>query len=216
MGAEMCDIKPGDVVAVWGADRSASSRSPAPSCSAPRRSSRSTGSRTGSRWRASRAGAETINYEEVDVRRRCSEMTAGRGPDACIDAVGMEAHPRRRVSTLYDRVKQALRMETDRPHALRAGDHVVPQRRHRLGDRRLRRAGRQVPDRRADEPVADDRDRAVPRAPLHASRCSSGSRAARSTRPASSPTACRWPTPRDGYDMFKNKEDDCEKVVLKP
>ncbi len=61
-------------------------------CSAPSGSSRSTASRTGCGWRASRAGAETINYEERDVYDALMDMTGGRGPDACIDAVGMEAH----------------------------------------------------------------------------------------------------------------------------
>ena len=65
-----------------------------------------------------RSGAETLNYEEVDVPDMLREMTGGRGPDACIDAVGMEAHfPG--VIGAYDRVKQATRMETDRAHALR-------------------------------------------------------------------------------------------------
>ena len=52
------------------------------------------------------AGAETINYEEVDVHEALKEMTGGRGPDACIDAVGMEAHaprPRRTPTTASSR-----------------------------------------------------------------------------------------------------------------
>jgi threonine dehydrogenase-like Zn-dependent dehydrogenase len=66
-----------------------------------------------------RAGAEIINYEETDVREALMEMTAGRGPDACIDAVGMEAHHHSSPLHAYDRAKQAARLETDRPHALR-------------------------------------------------------------------------------------------------
>jgi threonine dehydrogenase-like Zn-dependent dehydrogenase len=64
------------------------------------------------------SGAETLNYEEVDVREALDELTGGRGPDACIDAVGMEAH---HVGPLYayDRVKQAARLESDRAYALR-------------------------------------------------------------------------------------------------
>ncbi len=59
-------------------------------------------------------GAETINYKKVDsVVDVLKEMTAGRGPDACIDAVGMEAHGTG-VTQAYDRVRQALRMGTDR------------------------------------------------------------------------------------------------------
>jgi threonine dehydrogenase-like Zn-dependent dehydrogenase len=64
-------------------------------------------------------GAETINYEvSGDVLDDLKEMTGGRGPDACIDAVGMEAHDTGPAGA-YDRVKQALRQETDRPIALR-------------------------------------------------------------------------------------------------
>jgi threonine dehydrogenase-like Zn-dependent dehydrogenase len=63
-------------------------------------------------------GAQTINYEEVDIYEALKEMTGGRGPDACIDAVGMEAHAPGLVGA-YDRVKQALMLETDRPIALR-------------------------------------------------------------------------------------------------
>jgi threonine dehydrogenase-like Zn-dependent dehydrogenase len=66
-----------------------------------------------------KAGAETINYEEVDsVIETLKEMTGGRGPDACIDAVGMEAHTHG-PQYVYDRTKQAAGLETDRPIALR-------------------------------------------------------------------------------------------------
>jgi threonine dehydrogenase-like Zn-dependent dehydrogenase len=65
-----------------------------------------------------KAGAETINYEEVDVLEALNEMTGGRGPDACIDAVGMEAHGHGPMY-LYDRAMHAARLETDRPIALR-------------------------------------------------------------------------------------------------
>ena len=64
-------------------------------------------------------GAETLNYEEVDVQEALKEMTGGRGPDACIDAVGMEAHYPGPLGA-YDRVKQATRMETERPYVLRS------------------------------------------------------------------------------------------------
>jgi len=65
------------------------------------------------------SGAETIDDEDVDsVPEALKELTGGRGPDACIDAVGMEAHYHG-PAYAYDRVKQALRMETERPFALR-------------------------------------------------------------------------------------------------
>ena len=65
-----------------------------------------------------KAGAETLDYEHVDVPDALREMTGGRGPDACIDAVGMEAHAHGTLNA-YDAVKQTLRMETGRPVALR-------------------------------------------------------------------------------------------------
>jgi len=67
------------------------------------------------------AGAtDVIDYEaQPDVVEELKEITAGRGPDACIDAVGLEAHHAHGMVHAYDRVKQATRMETERPHALR-------------------------------------------------------------------------------------------------
>src|SRR4030095_8310271 len=65
-----------------------------------------------------RAGADTINYEEEDVYEALTEMTGGRGPDHCIDAVAMKGHARG-IAGVYDRVKTNLMLETDRPVALR-------------------------------------------------------------------------------------------------
>lgn len=62
--------------------------------------------------------AEIINYEEVDAGVALKEMTGGRGPDRCIDAVGMEAHGTDLMS-VYDQVKQAVKLETEKPTALR-------------------------------------------------------------------------------------------------
>lgn len=59
-----------------------------------------------------------MNYEEEDVYDRLMELTGGRGPDACIDAVGMEAHGPG-ILAAYDRMKQAVMLESDRPYALR-------------------------------------------------------------------------------------------------
>jgi threonine dehydrogenase-like Zn-dependent dehydrogenase len=64
------------------------------------------------------SGAVTLNYEEVDVSEALRALTGGRGPDACIDAVGLEAHGPG-VLGAYDRVKHAVRLETDRAYALR-------------------------------------------------------------------------------------------------
>lgn len=119
MGAEMCNIQPGDVIAVWGcgpvgqfAIKSAYMLGAERVIAIDRFPYRL-------RMAAERAGAETLNYEETNVLEALKEMTGGRGPDACIDAVGMEAHGHSRLEYAYDRTKQALMMETDRPIALR-------------------------------------------------------------------------------------------------
>jgi threonine dehydrogenase-like Zn-dependent dehydrogenase len=118
MGAEMCDIQPGDIVAVWGAG---------PVGQFAMDSARVLGAEKviaidKEPYRlslAEQAGYVPINFENVDVRSQLLEMTGGRGPDKCIDAVGLEAtHGAAHVNT-YDRVKQAARLETERPHALR-------------------------------------------------------------------------------------------------
>jgi threonine dehydrogenase-like Zn-dependent dehydrogenase len=119
MAAEMCGIKPGDVIAVWGCG---------PVGQFALTSARMLGAerligidRFPYRLRLAQehSGAETINYDEVEsVVETLKEMTGGRGPDACIDAVGMEAHGHG-VQFAYDRAKQAARLETDRPIALR-------------------------------------------------------------------------------------------------
>ena len=70
-----------------------------------------------------RAGAETINFDQVEVIETLKEMTDGRGPDSCIDCVGLEAHGQS-VDAVYDRVKAALWLATDRPHALREAIQV--------------------------------------------------------------------------------------------
>jgi len=62
--------------------------------------------------------AEVINYEGTDVVEFLKEMTDGRGPDVCIDAVGMESHGMS-IGAVNDMVKQKSRLSTDRPHVLR-------------------------------------------------------------------------------------------------
>jgi threonine dehydrogenase-like Zn-dependent dehydrogenase len=117
MAAENCDIKSGDTVAVWGCG---------PVGLFAIASARLLGAarviaidRFPERLRLAReAGAETLNYESTDILAALREMTGGRGPDACIDAVGMEAHMHGPVH-MYDRVKQAIRIESDRPGVLR-------------------------------------------------------------------------------------------------
>ena len=68
---------------------------------------------------AAAEGYTTVNFEGEDVRSALLELTGGRGPDKCIDAVGMEATHGAGHIQVYDKVKQAVRSETDRPHVLR-------------------------------------------------------------------------------------------------
>ncbi|HDR9000649.1 TPA: zinc-binding dehydrogenase [Burkholderia vietnamiensis] len=68
---------------------------------------------------ARQGGAVTIDFDEESVVERLNELTGGKGPEKCIDAVGMESHATRSIDALYDRVKQAVMLETDRPHVLR-------------------------------------------------------------------------------------------------
>jgi threonine dehydrogenase-like Zn-dependent dehydrogenase len=119
MGAEMCNIQPGDVIAVWGAGPVGQFAIASAYLLGAERVIAIDRFPYRLRMARERARAwETINYEEENVLERLRELTGGRGPDACIDAVGMEAHGHAAVYA-YDRTKQALMLETDRPIALR-------------------------------------------------------------------------------------------------
>lgn len=117
MAAENCEIEPGDAVAVWGcgpvglfAVQSAfvlGARRVIAIDHFPHRLEL-----------AKRLGADTINFDEVNVREALVEMTGGIGPDACIDAVGMESHGMS-IDNLLDQAKAKVGLGTDRPHALR-------------------------------------------------------------------------------------------------
>jgi threonine dehydrogenase-like Zn-dependent dehydrogenase len=118
MAAEACGIEPGDTIAVWGcgpvgqfAIKSAYLLGAERVIAIDRFPYRL-------RMAHDKAGADTINYEEVDVFEALKEMTGGRGPDHCIDAVGLEGHAPG-VMGAYDKMKTVMMMETDRPVALR-------------------------------------------------------------------------------------------------
>ena len=118
MAADMCGIQPGDVVAVWGcgpvgqfAIKSAYMLGAERVIAIDRFKYRLD-------WARDKAGAETINYEEINELVALPEMTGGRGPDHCIDAVGLEGHAPG-LEGAYDKVKTTLMMESDRPPALR-------------------------------------------------------------------------------------------------
>jgi threonine dehydrogenase-like Zn-dependent dehydrogenase len=215
MGAEMCDLKGGEVVAVWGAG---------PVGQFAIASARLLGAeriiaidrfpyRLAMAYE--KAGAtDIINYEEEDVLETLKALTGGRGPDACIDAVGMEAHSPR-IDYAYDRAKQAMRLETDRPLALREaimacrnggvvsvigayGGFVDKFPMGSVMNRSLTIRSGQCHVQRYMQPLleriqADELDPSfviTHRLPL-------------------------TEAPR-GYEMFKHKQDDCVKVVLQP
>ena len=116
--AVQCDIQPTDTVVIWGAGpvgqfcvRSAvllGAKQVVVIDNVPERLSM-----------AAAGGAITINFAHESVLGRLQELTHGKGPEKCIDAVGLEAHATRSLDSVYDRVKQAMWLETDRAHVLR-------------------------------------------------------------------------------------------------
>jgi threonine dehydrogenase-like Zn-dependent dehydrogenase len=214
MGAEMCNIEPGDTIAVWGAG---------PVGLFAMKSAFLLGAervigidRFPERLRMARekVGAEMINYEETDVLEALADMTGGRGPDACIDAVGLEAHVPG-FQYAYDRIKQAMMLETDRPIALREaimacrnggtvsvigvyGGFIDKFPMGSLMNRSLTIRTGQCHAHRYLKPLLD--------------------RIMKGEIDPSFVITHRMPledAPR-AYEMFLNKEDECVKVVLKP
>ena len=119
MGADFCDIKPGDVVAVWGAGPVGQLAIASAKLLGAERVIAIDRFDYRLRMARERAGAdETVDYEHDDVLETLRELTGGRGPDAAIEAVGLEAHSPR-PDYLIDKAKQAVKIETDRPLALR-------------------------------------------------------------------------------------------------
>jgi threonine dehydrogenase-like Zn-dependent dehydrogenase len=214
MGAEMCDIEPGDTIAVWGAGpvglfamKSAYLLGAERVIAIDRFPYRL-------QMAAERTGAIAINYEKTSVLEALKDTTGGRGPDKCIDAVGMEAHGHGFVYA-YDRAKQAMRVETDRPLALREailacrnggtvsviGVYAGFIDKFPMGslmNRSLTIKSGQCHVQRYMKPLLD--------------------RVTKGEIDPSMVITHRLPldqAPR-GYAMFRNKEDNCEKVVLKP
>ncbi len=116
--AAQCEIEPTDTVAIWGAGpvgqfaiRSAVMMGAKQVIAIDRVPERLDMAQAG--------GAIPINFEEESVVERLNELTQGKGPEKCIDAVGMESHATRSIDGVYDRVKQAVMAESDRPHVLR-------------------------------------------------------------------------------------------------
>jgi threonine dehydrogenase-like Zn-dependent dehydrogenase len=116
--AVQCDIQPTDTVAIWGcgpvgqmAIRSAvllGAKEVIAIDNVPERLAM-----------AKAGGATIINFDEESTVERLNELTHGKGPDKCIDAVGLEAHATATLDSMYDKAKQSVMLETDRPHVLR-------------------------------------------------------------------------------------------------
>jgi threonine dehydrogenase-like Zn-dependent dehydrogenase len=216
MGAEMCDIKPGQVIAVWGAGPVGQLSAASAFLLGAERVIVIDRFPYRLKMVAENTGAETINYEEIpNVREALKELTGGRGPDACIDAVGLESHHGSLPIYTYDKVKQMARTESDRPYALRQailscrsggtvsvvgvyGGFVDKFPMGAVMNRSLTiRAGqchvhkylkpllKQIEDGKIDPSFIITHRMNISDAPK-------------------------------GYDTFKQKEDDCVKVVLKP
>jgi threonine dehydrogenase-like Zn-dependent dehydrogenase len=119
MAAENCGIQPGDTVAVWGCGPVGQFAIASAFLLGAERVIAIDRFQERLRLAATALNAETIDYTEESVPEALKELTGGRGPDACIDAVGMEAHAHHSMAFAYDRMKQAMMLETDRPVALR-------------------------------------------------------------------------------------------------
>jgi len=214
MGAEMCDIEPGDTIAVWGAGPVGMFAMKSAYLLGAERVIAIDRFPYRLRMAAERAGAIPLNYEENNVLEVLKEMTGGRGPDKCIDAVGMEAHAHG-FQYAYDRAKQALMMETDRPIALREaifacrnggtvsvigvyGGFIDKFPMGSVMNRSLTIRTGQCHVQRYMQPLLE--------------------RIRKGEIDPSMVITHRMPlneAPR-GYQMFRDKEDNCEKIVLKP
>ena len=214
MAAENCNIQPGDTIAVWGcgpvgqfAMKSAYLLGAERVIGIDRFPYRLLIARE-------KVGAEVLNYEECDVYDSLMEMTGGLGPDACIDAVGMEAHVPGVIGA-YDRVKQSLMLESDRPHAFRQAIMAC------------RKGGTvSVPgvyggfDDKIPLGSLMNKGLTVKTGQTHVQRYFAPllERIQNDDIDPSFVITHRLPleeAPR-GYEMFLNKDDDCLKVVLKP
>ncbi len=214
MGAEVCDITPGDVVAVWGAG---------PVGQFAMDSAQLLGADRviaidKEPYRlamAEQAGHIPLNFTRVDVQSELQELTGGRGPDKCIDAVGMEATHGSTPVNAYDRVKQATGAESERPYALSQaitccrnggvvsviGDYGGFADRFPSGswmNRSVNLRTGQCHVQRYMKPLLERIERGE----------IDPTRVITHTLPLQ-----RAP---HGYDIFKHKQDGCEKVVLKP
>jgi threonine dehydrogenase-like Zn-dependent dehydrogenase len=214
MAAEACNIQPGDTVAVWGcgpvgqfAIKSAYLLGAERVIAIDRFQYRLHMARD-------KGGADPLNYEDVNVHEALKDMTGGRGPDACIDAVGMEGHAPG-ITGAYDRAKQAMMLESDRPVALRQailacrsggtisvagvyGGFIDKFPMGAIVNRSLTLKSGQTHVHRYMRPLLQRIER-------------------REIDPSFVIThRMKLDEAPEGYDMFLNKEDECMKVVLTP
>jgi threonine dehydrogenase-like Zn-dependent dehydrogenase len=117
-GADLGGVSPGDVVAVWGAGGVGQMAARAAMLLGAERVVVIDRFAERLRQVTEKIGAETLDYSTTEVLPALRELSGGRGPDVCIEAVGMEAHSTR-ADYVYDQIKQQLRMQTDRPTAVR-------------------------------------------------------------------------------------------------
>jgi threonine dehydrogenase-like Zn-dependent dehydrogenase len=216
MGAEMCGIKPGDTIAVWGCGPVGQFAIASAYLLGAERVIGIDRFPERLRMAKERAGAyDVINYEERNTHDALMEMTGGRGPDACIDAVGLEAHGGHGIVYAYDRAKQALMSETDRPIALREAIMAC-------------RNGGTVSVIGVYGGLIDkfpmgsfmNRSLTMKTGQCHVQRYW-GKLLERIERGEIDPSfvithRMRLDDAPQGFDIFTNKEDDCIKIVLKP
>jgi len=144
MGADMGGVKPGDVVAVWGCGAVGQIAARAAQLLGAERVILIARFDYRLQMAERELGAEVLNYERTDIDGELRERTGGRGPDVCIEAIGMEAHTP--GPDLPLRAGQAAAAAGDRPAPRAAPGHSgLPQGRHRVRARGLRRDGGQVP-----------------------------------------------------------------------
>jgi threonine dehydrogenase-like Zn-dependent dehydrogenase len=117
-GADLGGVSPGDVVAVWGAGGVGQMAARAAMLLGAERVVVIDRFMERLRQATENIGAEALDYTRTEVLPALRELSGGRGPDVCIEAVGMEAHSTR-ADYVYDQVKHQLRMQTDRPTAVR-------------------------------------------------------------------------------------------------
>ena len=214
MAAENCGIEKGDTVAVWGcgpvgqfAIKSAymlGAERVIAIDSVPERL----------RMAEEESQAKTLDFNDEDIFDKLKEMTGGLGPDACIDCVGLEAHGTT-VDAIYDRVKASMYLATDRPHALREAINAC------------RKGGTvSIPGvyggflDKIPFGAAFSKGLTMKMGQTHVHRYMRPL-LERIERGEIDPSfvithRMRLTDAPDGYEIFKHKEDDCIKIVLKP